>query len=98
MKCWFLRKDISRKQAKLILKDMQSILDRYGFVTVADFYDLVGSTPRYADIKKVWRSLKGARVSMMRKEGRYRMKLPDFEIMILTNKHHSITFRNRLRY
>lgn len=81
---WFnLKKDISRKEAKLILKYMQEIIDRYGFVTLADFYDVEGSNVAvYTDNKKGWRSLAGARVSLIRRKGRYRIKLPAFEEML----------------
>lgn len=77
---WFnLKKCISRKEAKQILKYMQEIIDGYGYVTLADFYDLEGSKVAvYTDNKKMWSSLTGARVSLMRRKGRYRIKLPDF--------------------
>ena len=77
---WFkLKKDISRKEAKLILKYMQEIIDRYGLVTLADFYDLIDIRAVYTDNKKIWRSLTGARVSLIRRKGGYRIKLPAFE-------------------
>ena len=80
MKWYNLNKNISRKDAKLILKYMQEIIDRYGCVTLADFYDLKGSKLAvYTDNKKIWRSLTGARVSLIRRKGRYRIKLPAFE-------------------
>lgn len=80
---WFnLEKDISRKEAKLILKYMQEIIDRYSLVTLADFYDLIGHRSVYTDHKKVWRSLAGVRVSLIRRKGRYRIKLPSFEEML----------------
>ena len=82
MKWYSLKRDISRKDAKLILKYMQDIIDRYTMVTLADFYDLVDSrVVRYSDNKKIWRSLTGARVSLIRWHGRYRIKLPNFEEM-----------------
>jgi hypothetical protein len=79
MKWYNLKGEVSRKEAKLILKYMQEIIDRYGYVTLADFYDLEASDEAvYTDNKKEWRSLKGARVSSRRKEGVYRILLPDF--------------------
>lgn len=78
MKQFNLKKDISREDAELILMYMQDILDTYGFVTLADFYDLAGSRViAYTDNKKGWNSLTGARVS--RKDGRYRIELPDLK-------------------
>ena len=80
MKWYKLKKDISRKEAKIILKYMQEIIDRYGFVTLADFYDLIDNRVVYTDTKKIWRSLTGARVSLIkRRKGVYRIKLPAFE-------------------
>lgn len=80
MKWYKLKKDISRKEAKIILKYMQEIIDRYGFVTLADFYDLIDNRTVYTDTKKIWRSLTGARVSLIkRRKGGYRIKLPAFE-------------------
>lgn len=79
MKWYNLPKDVSRKEAQLILKYMQDIIDVYGYVTLADFYDLCGSKVSfYKDTKKKLHRLTGAKVSLMRKEGRYRILLPDF--------------------
>lgn len=77
MKWFSLKRDISREEAKLILKYMQEIIDRYGNVTLADFYDLIDIRCVYTDTKKGWRSLTGTRVSLMRRKGSYRIKLPD---------------------
>lgn len=83
MKWYNLNKNISRKDAKLILNYMYEIIDKYGFVTLADFYDLTGGkVVCYTDDKKVWRSLTGARVSLIRREGRHRIKLPAFVEML----------------
>lgn len=77
---WFnLSKDISRKDAKEILRYMREIIDRYGFVTLADFYDLIGSEKAvYTDHKKGWRMLTRAKVSLIRRKGMYKIELPDF--------------------
>lgn len=82
MKWHKLRKDTSRKEAKQILVYMQDIIDRYGVVTLADFYDLEDYTKAvYLDNKYGWHSLRGARVSLIRIGGAYRMKLPDLEVI-----------------
>ncbi len=73
-----LGKAISRKEGKQILMYMKEIIDRYGYVTFADFLDLVGSKKAvYTDNRKGWRSLKGARISLFKKYGTYRIKLPE---------------------
>lgn len=42
---WFnLSRDMSRRDAKLIKKYMQEIIDDYGYVTLADLYNLMGGT------------------------------------------------------
>jgi len=59
---------------------MQEIIDEYGYVTLADFYDLVDvRRVVYTDNKKRWRSLNGARVSLFKGKYGYRIKLPAFE-------------------
>lgn len=79
MKWYYISKDISRYEAKQILKYMSRIIYKYGYVSLADFYDLVGSkVHKYTDYRKGWRSLIGAKVSLIRRHGRYRIKLPDF--------------------
>lgn len=85
MKCFILDKDVTRKEAKIILKCMQEIIDRYGYVTLADFYDLIGRRAVYTDNKKGWHSLTGAKVSIIRKNGHYSIKLPNF-VYIFLNK------------
>lgn len=73
-------KDVSRKEAKMILKYMQEVIDKYGFVTLADFYDLADFRKcSYRAHKKGWRSLTGARISLIKRKGNYRIKLPNFE-------------------
>lgn len=81
---WFnLRKDTSKKEAKLILEYMHEIIDRYGYVTLADFYDLTDNKKAcWLDNTEGWRSLQGARVSSRRKDGAYRILLPDLEEVI----------------
>ena len=81
---WFnLTKDTSRKEAKLILKYMQEIIDAYGYVTLADFYDLTDSKKAlWLDNTEGWRSLQGSKVSLIRKNGVYRIKLPALEQVI----------------
>ena len=54
---------IEKREAKLILKYMNGIVKDYGFVTVADFNDLLGYTRSvYTDNCKGWHSLKGAKI------------------------------------
>ena len=92
MKWYKLKRNISRKEAKLILKYMREIIDEYGFVTLADFYDLIDvRNVAYTDVQKVWCSLSGARVSLIRIKGNYRIKLPDFVEMSLVDQYDFIS-------
>ena len=80
---WYIMdKSISRKEAKDILNAMREIIDRYGLITLADFYELTDRRSCYLDIKKGWYSLSNARVSLLRLHGHYRMKLPALEEII----------------
>lgn len=84
MRWYNLGKYIDRRMAKMILKAMQETIDEYGYVTLADFYDLIDSRiAAYTDERKGWRSLIGARVSLVKRKGRYRIKLPALEEMDL---------------
>lgn len=72
-----LPKDASRREAKFIKKCMQEIIDNYGYVTLADFYALSRNKAAvYTDNKKGWYTLAGSRVSLIKRKGRYRLKLP----------------------
>lgn len=75
-----LPRNYSKKDAKNILKFMNEIIDEYGFVSVSDFYDFIGSPEgTYLDNKKGWRSLFGSKISMLKRRGRYRIIFPDFD-------------------
>ena len=66
----------TRANAEQVLGYMQDIIDIYGFVTLADFYDLIGDS-RHTDYtynKRGWTSLDN--VSIERTRYGYEMKLP----------------------
>lgn len=79
MKCYRLRSKMSRKEAKLVLKYMQEIIDNYGWASLADLYDLIDRKSNYLDNKRRWYSLRGASVSYFRKCGCYEIHLPAFD-------------------
>ena len=54
---------------------MDELIDAYGFVTVADLYDLVGVTGNYTDNKYGWTSIRNAEPVRARGGG-YILKLP----------------------
>ncbi len=64
----------SRKEAEEVLERMDELIDKYGIVSVADYYDLVGETGSYTDNKYGWTTLRTAEVIRVR-EG-YMIKLP----------------------
>lgn len=66
----------ARKDAEQVLCNMQDIIDKYGFVTLADFHDLVGDSRNtdYTYNKRGWANLDY--VSIKRTRYGYEMKLP----------------------
>lgn len=64
----------SRAEAEEVLNSMDELLERYGLVSVADLYDLVGITGNYTDNKYGWTNLRHASVQRLR-DG-YLLKLP----------------------
>jgi hypothetical protein len=65
----------SRGEAEEVLTRMDELIDAYGFVTVADLYDLVGKTCNYTDNKYGWTNLRNAEAVRVR-GGDYLLRLP----------------------
>lgn len=65
----------SRGEAEKVLNCMDELIDNYGFVTVADLYDLVGKTCNYTDNNYGWTNLRGAEPVRVR-GGEYLLRLP----------------------
>lgn len=63
-----------RGQAEEVLDGLLSVIDQYGTVSVADFYEMVGTTGEFTDQKWGWKDLGSARVDRVR-EG-YLLALP----------------------
>lgn len=63
-----------RSDAEAILEQMENIIETYGFVTVADLYDMAGRSHPYTSNDYCWTSLRNADVVRTR-EG-YVLKLP----------------------
>ena len=63
-----------KSDADDVLDAMNDIIDHYGVVSVADYYDLVGITENYTDNKYGWTSLRSAEVVRVR-DG-YSIRLP----------------------
>lgn len=64
----------SRGEAEDVLSRMDELIDNYGIVSVADFYDLCGITGSYTDNKYGWTDIRSAQVVRVR-DG-YKIKLP----------------------
>lgn len=64
----------SRGEAENVLCAMDSEIDNYGIVSVADLYELVGVTGNYTDNKYGWTDLRTA--SVVRVRDGYTLKLP----------------------
>lgn len=65
----------NRGEADNVLDEMGNIIERYGFVTVADMYDMADLTHPFTCTKYGWSSLSGAEIVRLR-EGGYIIKLP----------------------
>ena len=64
----------TRGDAEHIREQMMDLIDRYGFVTVADMYDMAGITAPYTSNKYGWTSIRTA--EPMRVRDGYILKLP----------------------
>ena len=64
----------SRGEAEDVLMSMDDLISRYGMVTVADLYDLIGVTGNYTDNKYGWTDIRNA--SVVRIRDGYILKLP----------------------
>lgn len=70
---------LSRREAIQILNYMREIINNYGFVTLADLYDLAGGEiSHYADNFKGWRSLTKTKVKWSFRKG-HKIVLPPLE-------------------
>lgn len=70
-------KCMKKREVKQILKYMNDILDKYGFVTRSDYYDLIGSKiHNYRDDLYGWVSLNGAKIKLKLFRG-YVLVLPE---------------------
>lgn len=65
----------SRAEAEAVRTQMNEVIERYGFVTVADMYDIAGSTAPYTSDKYGWMNIRTAEVIRLR-DGGYILKLP----------------------
>lgn len=64
----------SRSEAEEVIRAMDGILDTYGVVTVADFYELVGENCNYTDNKYGWTNIRNAEA--VRTRDGYIIRLP----------------------
>lgn len=56
----------TRGDAESVIDQLEDILDTYGFVTVADLYELSGMTYKHGDNHYGWTNLKTVRVLQVR--------------------------------
>lgn len=64
----------SRGDVEAVLNQMDDVINRYGYVTVADLYDMVDLTAPYTSNRFGWTSTKNARVGHGR--GGFTLELP----------------------
>lgn len=64
----------TRGDAEEVLDEMGELISKYGMVSVADLYDLVGITGEYTDNKYGWTNIRSA--TPVRTRDGYMLKLP----------------------
>ena len=64
----------NRADAEEILKQMNDIIEKYGYASVMDLYDLLNIQPKYLDSKYGWKDLTNTKV-ILTKQG-YTLDLP----------------------
>lgn len=72
----------NEKDAKEVLDIMHGCLRKYGVVTVADLYELVGITPNFKDNKYGWKRNGLREASVTRTMAGYLINLPQPTILI----------------
>lgn len=65
----------SRGDAEVVCDLLDEMIERYGFATVADFYDAAGKSAPYTAQKYGWTSIRNADIIRLR-DGDYIIKLP----------------------
>lgn len=65
----------NRGDVELVLDKMQDIIEEYGFVSVADLYEMVGKNHTFADQNHGWSVLDRSSV-IRNRDGWYQMRLP----------------------
>lgn len=65
----------TRKEGEAVLDELEDILRKYGQVSVADFYELVGIRPEYTDNKRGWKELR--HTGLHKSRYGYTFSLPD---------------------
>lgn len=65
-----------RNSAMEVLASLQEIAEKYGSVTVADYYDFIGITTEYTDNNYGWTAEDMARVHILTTRGGYILNLP----------------------
>lgn len=70
----------TRGEADAVLDEMCNCIEKYGFVTVADMYDIADVTHPYTSAKYGWTNLATAEVSRCR-SGSYIIKLPKARVI-----------------
>ena len=65
----------SKGDAEYVREEMNNVIEEYGFVTVADMYDMAGEEQPYTSNKFGWTSIRSAETVRMR-DGGYIIKLP----------------------
>jgi hypothetical protein len=69
----------SKGEAEEVLANMTADVERYGSISVAALYEMVGITPTYVDRSWGWKDMRGSSISVVRSG--FLLNLPDIEVL-----------------
>lgn len=86
----------TRNEANAVIEGLESIIKKYGNVTVADLYDLVGlsNSTRYSDVNVGWTSISS--VGIREVSGRLEIVFPEAKSLIRFKRTNNSPFHDVL--
>lgn len=69
------------EEAEKVLSMLQDICNDYGYVSVADYYDIIDHPTQFIDTKYGWKDLRPAEIKHVQEGDYYRLKFPPLRRM-----------------
>lgn len=76
----------TREEAESICRELKDIMQKYGYVTMDDFHDIVGVHSQYTDRKWGWKSFGDGYPNYESVPGGYRILMPRVEAVVDVSK------------